>query len=103
MINKILQENIFNLKVINETKLKFWIVCELEALQKPILNLFKKITGSTQQMFITPIDLKNLFQPHQLNNLFLDFFFYLNGNSNHYLSFIEFQNYLMNFLGKGEN
>ena len=101
--NQIINKNLNLFESVNHLKERFWDLNKNIREDKPLLNLFKKINGYSKDMFFDKNDFKNFLRPHELDNRFIDFFFYINGQTNEFLTFIDFQNYLLKFLKKNES
>ena len=100
--NQIINKNLNLFESVNHLKEKFWDLNKITREDKPLLNLFKKINGYSKDMFFDKNDFKTFLRPHELDGKFIDFFFYINGQTNEFLTFMDFQNYLLKFLKKNQ-
>lgn len=97
-INQIINETFFHLKTINTLKNDFWIHIKSTNDDKPILQIFNRISNYNKAAYIQKIELSRFMLPNLVNTDFLDFFFYVNAQTEYVMTLLDFQSFMLKFI-----
>lgn len=102
-INQIINETFFHLKTINTLKNNFWIHISATNDDKPILQLFNKISNYNKATYIQKAELSRFMLPNLVNPDFLNFFYYINAQTDYIMTLLDFQTYMLKFISLQTN
>ena len=102
-INQIINETFFHLKTINTLKNDFWIHVKATNDDKPIVQIFNKISNYNKAAYIQKIELSRFMLPNLVNTDFLDFFFYINAQTEYIMTLLDFQSFMLKFISTQNN
>lgn len=103
IVNQIVDESFNHLQTINKLKNDFWLTVNSRNDPKPIHTLFGKISGYVRINYLQKQDLRNALLPNAPSKAFLNYFFYLNAQTDGIMTFLDFQNYLLRFISSSHS